>query len=109
MGLKIMDISDELESMQMYLERSELMIQHLTDDYFGIYDPDKVDGRVAIAGDYKRHGIHSFIASDCLFHLRERLQNLTTEVQKELKNIPNTIVEMEIGYGTEADITSLTS
>lgn len=70
-------LSDEIFALQLKLEQAEVVLQEMTDNYFGAHERDTESGRFSILWDYHRNGIFSDIVSDCLYELRKRLESLS--------------------------------
>lgn len=69
-------VSDEITDMKMALERAEIVMQDINEDYFNKYDSHDKDGRVSIAWEYSRHEIKSDIVIQYLHQVRTTLETL---------------------------------
>lgn len=70
-------LSDELMNMRMRLERVEVALQEITNDYFGRYEPwANKEHRAFVAFEHKRYSIYGDIVSDYLFQIREIIDRL---------------------------------
>ena len=69
-------LDDELISMQLRLERAEIILQEVAESYFEAFDPKTEEGRFGIAFSYARYKIYAEIVSDYLYEIRLILAEL---------------------------------
>ena len=81
-------LSDEIMDMRMALDRAEIIMQDLTEEYFNKYDSHSEDGRTSIAWEYERYTLKSEIVSEYLYKIRAILDSLSSLGRKgsELKH-----------------------
>ena len=71
-------LNDEITDMQLSLERAEIIMQDVDEDYFNTlsFNPKTEEGRFRIAHEFDRNRIKSDIVTDYLFRIRKQLEEL---------------------------------
>jgi len=74
-------LGDKISEMRMDLERAELIMQEVTEEFFAKCNPQDKDDRYRICYEFNRYGVYTDIVSDYLFKIRKELDTLY-ETQK---------------------------